>query len=227
MKHHAAVALVCAFATPAFAEPGGVSSVSGPTVHEGRTTLEARTAAYDGGALDGAWAHRVQASHGVTEWYQGALILRASQPDGESAELRSVAIENRIDLIPTREWPVHFALQGEYKFGLRGADDEVEFKLLAEHETGPFTARLNLVADRALEDDAEWEHGYGVQAMWDASDSIALGFEAYGELDADAHAIGPRASFKFGDASLAVTYLTGLDEAQADGQFRVTLGWTP
>jgi len=227
MKRSAALALVCAFGTPAFAEPGGVSSVSGPTVRQGETSFELRTAAFDGGALGGAWAHRAQASHGFTEWYQGALILRASQPDGDSPELRSVGIENRIDLIPTRDWPVHFALQGEYKFGLNGADDEVEFKLLAQHESGPFTARLNLIADRAIEDDAEWEHGYSAQGMWDVSEALALGFEAYGELDADAHAIGPRASFKFGEASLALTYLTGLDEADADGQFRVTLGWTP
>jgi len=211
----------------AHAEPGGVSSVSGPTVRDGETRIEARTVAYDGGALDGTWAHRAQAGHSFTDWWQATLIARASQPDGDDAELRSIGLENRIDFTATRDWPVHFGAQGEYKWGVNGADDEVELKLLMEHQSGPFSARLNLITERALGDGADWENGYAARFMWRASDAFALGVEAFGEIDADAHAAGPRATFRIGDATLGVGYLVGVDEAQADRQVRLGLEWSP
>jgi hypothetical protein len=228
MKRTASVvALACAFATGAHAEPGGVSSVSGPTVRDGETRLEARTVAYDGGALDGAWAHRAQVGHSFTDWWQTTLIARASQPDGDDAELRSIGLENRIDFVATRDWPVHFGAQAEYKFGVNGGDDEVELKLLAEHQTGPFSARLNLITERAMSDGADWESGYAARFMWRTTDTVALGLEAFGELDADAHAVGPRATFRIGEATLGLGYLVGLDEAQADNQFRLGVEWSP
>jgi hypothetical protein len=222
------IALACAIASPAFAEPGGVSSVSGPTVHDGDTKVELRTAAYDGGALDGAWAHRAQIGHSFTDWYQATLIARASQADGDDPEVRSIGIENRVDFAGTRAWPVHFGAQVEYKFGLNGADDEVELKLLAEHTSGPLTARFNLITERATSDGADWENGYAARFMWRTSETISLGLEAYGEIDTDAHAVGPRATFRVGEgATLGLGYLVGLDEAGADGQFRLGVEWSP
>jgi hypothetical protein len=219
------VALACAFAGSAYAEPGGVSSVSGPTVRDGETRIEARTVAYDGGALDGAWAHRAQVGHAFTDWYQATLIARASQPDGDDPELRSIGLENRIDFTGTRDWPVHFGAQAEYKWGVNGTDDEVELKLLLEHQSGPFSARLNLITSRDMTDDADWEQAYAARLWWRTNDAVSLGVEAYGELDADAQAAGPRATFGVGQVTLGLSYLVGLDEAQADNQFRLTLEW--
>jgi hypothetical protein len=221
------IALACAFAANAYAEPGGISGVSGPTVREGDTRIEARTAAFEGGTLDGAWAHRAQVGHSFTDWWRTTLIARASQPDGEDAEVRSIGLENRFDFTGTRDWPVHFGAQAEYKFGVNGADDEGELKLLAEHASGPFSARLNLITERAMNDGADWENSYAARFMWSTGDSIALGLEAYGEIDADAHAIGPRATLRIGDTTLALGYLVGMDEAQADSQIRLGVEWSP
>ncbi len=220
-------ALASAFAVSAHAEPGGVSGVSGPTVREGDTRIEARTAAFAGGGLDGAWSHRAQIGHAFTGWWRTTLIARASQPDGDDAELRTIGIENRIDFVATRQWPVHFGAQAEYKIGLNGADDEIEFKLLAEHQSGPLSARLNLIAERRMHDRADWENGYAARLMWRAGDTVALGLEAFGEIYADAHAIGPRATVQFGEATLAMGYLVGIDEAEADRQIRVGIEWSP
>lgn len=227
MRTVSTLALAVSFAGMANAEPGGVSSVSGPTVHEGETRIEARTVAYDGGALDGAWAHRAQIGHAFTDWWQATLIARASQPAGDDAELRSIALENRIDFVSTRDWPVHFGAQAEYKAGLNGADDSVELKLLAEHASGPFSARFNLITERAMRDGADWQDGYAARFMWRTSETVALGFEAFGELDNDAHSIGPRATFRVGEATLGLGYLAGLGEAQADSQFRLGVEWAP
>lgn len=211
----------------AAAEPGGVSSVSGPTVRGGETRVEARTAAFDGGGLDGAWAHRAQVGHSFADWWQATLIARASQPDGGNAEVRSIGLENRIDFVGTRHWPIHLGAQGEYKWGQNGADDEIEFKLLAEHRNGRFSARLNLIAERSMAEGADWESGYAARLMWRSTDAVAFGLEAFGEVDADAHAIGPRATFRTGDVTLGVGYLAGLEDASADRQFRVGLEWSP
>lgn len=228
MRRAASVlALAWAFTGAAYAEPGGVSGVSGPTVRDGETKIELRTVAYDGGGLDGAWAHRAQVGHSFTDWYQATLIARASQPDGDDAEVRSIGVENRIDFVGTRDWPIHFGAQTEYKFGLNGADDEVEFKLLAEHVSGPFSARLNLITERAMSGGADWENAYAARFMWRTSDTVSLGLEAYGEIDANAHAVGPRATFRIGEATLGLGYLVGLDEAAADGQFRLGVEWAP
>jgi hypothetical protein len=221
------LALACAFATNAGAEPGGTSSVSGPTVTDGETSFEARAAAFDGGALDGNWAYRIQAEHGFTDTFQAALILRGSQPDDESAELDSAALEGRYEFQATEHWPVHLGVQGQYKFGMHDRDDEIEFKLLAEHDGGNWDARLNLIAERALVDDADWESGYAARVLWDLSEAAGLGVEAYGELDAGAHAIGPRLTYEIGDVELGFSYLAGLGEAEADQQFRFGIEWAP
>jgi hypothetical protein len=228
MKNAAsAFALACAFAGGAYAEPGGVSGVSGPTVREGETKIEARTVAYDAGALDGAWAHRAQIGHSFTDWWQTTLIARAAQPDGDDAEVRSIGFENRIDFTGTRDWPVHFGAQAEYKFGVNGAEDEVELKLLAEHVSGPFSARFNLITERVMSDGADWENGYAARLMWRTGETVSLGLEAFGEIDAEAHAVGPRATFRIGAATLGLGYLVGIEEAQADSQFRLGIEWSP
>jgi hypothetical protein len=228
MMRLGAFALVLAAAGAAQAEPGGTSGVSSPTVTRGDSKLEFRAAAFEGDALDGAWGYRAQASHAFTDWWRPTLVLRASQPDGESAELTSVGLENVFDFTPTRDWPVHLGAQFEYKLGLNRADDKVELKLLAERRRGPFAARLNLIAERAVDGDSDaWTHAYAGRAMWRASDAVSLGFEAFGEPDASAHYVGPRAGMRIGQTTLSLAYLVGIDDAQADGQFRLALEFEP
>ena len=117
------VVLVGAFAGNAYAEPGGASGVSGVVVSPGALKLEARTAVFQGGAIDGDWSHRVQVSYGVTDWWRTQVNLRGAQPDGGDAELRSIGWENAVDFTFTREWPVRLGGQFEYRWGVNGASD--------------------------------------------------------------------------------------------------------
>jgi hypothetical protein len=210
----------------AHAEPGGTTSVSGSSVTRGEAKIEFRTGYFSGGALDGNWAHRAHASYAFADWWRPALILRASQSDSESVELSSIAIETMVDFTATREWPVHFGGQLQYKFGLHGAGDEIEFKLLAERSDGPISIRVNLVAERPIDND-DWTHEYASRATWRASEVLTLGIEAFGEPEADAHYVGPRAGVRFGDVSVSVGYLAGFDDARADGQVRMAFEITP
>jgi hypothetical protein len=225
MRTLALLMSACAIAGVAHAEPGGVSSVGGANVTEGETRFEFRTATFDGGDLDGNWNHRAQVGHGFTDWWRGTLILRASQPDDESAEVTSVSIENLVEFTATHEWPVRLAGQFEYKFGVHGRDDEVEFKLIGEHSSGDFNARFNLIGVHTLNGDADWEPGYSARGMWRLSEQFSLGVEAFGETEVDAHYVGPRATLKLGNATIGFGYLAGYDDALADGQFRLGLEW--
>lgn len=223
-------ALACAVAGVAHAEPGGTSSVSGVSITEGQLKLEARTAVFNGGAIDGDWAHRVQAAYGVTDWWRTQLNVRAAQPDGENAELRNIGWENAVDFTATRDWPVRLGGQFEYRFGIDGVDDSVEFKLLAERRIENLSLRGNLIAGRAVGDDTsgEWSHSYATRAMYALNDTFQLGVEGFGELDTDAHAWGPRAGVTIGNAALSAGYFVDFgDDADADNQLRVTLEFTP
>src|SRR5262245_34135235 len=102
------LAIALAGAGAAYAEPGGTSGVSGVAVAPGALKLEARTAVFQGGAIDGNWSHRAQASYGVTDWWRAQINFRGAAPDGEGAELRSIGLENAVDFVATREWPVRF-----------------------------------------------------------------------------------------------------------------------
>ncbi len=224
-----AVASAVTGATFAYAEPGGTSGVSGPSVSQGDFEIEFRTATFTGDALDGDWAHRAQVSYAFTDWWRPTLIVRASQPHNGSAEIRSVGIENVFDYTPSRDWPVHLGGQFEYKFGVNGADDGVVLKLLAERRRGPFSARLNLIGEHAVGAGAsdEREHAYAARVAWRASDHIVLGVEGFGEPEARAHYLGPRVGLSFGGTTLSFAYLAGFEDAQANGQFRLGLEFEP
>lgn len=224
------LALAAAFAGAAHAEPGGTSSVSGVAITQGAIKLEGRTAVFNGGEIDGNWAHRVQANYNPTDWWRTQINVRANQPDGEDAELRNIGWENAVDLTATREWPVRLGGQFEYRWGQNGATDSVEFKLLAERRAENFNARFNLIAGRAVGDDAsdEWTHGYAARATWTIAGRYQIGGEGFGELDIDAHAWGPRAGIILGDATLSAGYLASFgDDAEADGQLRLVLEYSP
>lgn len=220
------IALACALATAgaAHAEPGGTSNVYGPSVRQGESEFEYRSAYFNGGGLDGTLLHRGEAGYAVTDWWRPALVIKAADPDGASTELTAVAMENVFDFTATRTWPVYFGGYVEYSFGQNGRDDALEFKLLAERQRGPFTARMNLIAERPIDGASqEWEHAYAARAMWRGSDRWAAGVEGFGEPEVQAHYWGPRANLYFGDVSIALAYLAGFDEADADGQLRFSI----
>lgn len=216
--------LACAAASlgSAHAEPGGTSTVYGPSVHRGESELEYRTGYFDGGGLDGTHLHRFEAGYAFTDWWRPALVIKAADDPGQSAEFTAVAIENVFDFTTTRSWPVHFGGYVEYAFGQNGRDDALELKLLAERQQGALTARLNLVAERPIGGVSnQWEYAYAARAVWRSSERWAFGVEGFGEPEAQAHYWGPRASLSFGDVSIALAYLAGVDEANADGQIRL------
>jgi hypothetical protein len=198
--------------------------VSAPNVTRGLLEYETRAATYFGGALDGGWAHRAQASYGVSDRVRTTLIVTAADAPGEAGMLRGVAVEALVALSPARA-PVDLAAQAQYRIGLNGADDRIELKAIAGGDAGALNLRINFVAERPVGDSVadDWAHGYAAHALWRASQRMRIGVEAFGEFDEDAHALGPRIAVEFGELTFAAAYLAGLGEAEADGQVRLSL----
>lgn len=226
------IALACGFAFvgAAHAEPGGTSGASGVVVSQGALKLEARSAVFDGGAIDGASSYRALVSYGVTDWWRTQVNFRGAQPEGGAAELRSIGWENAVDFTATREWPVRFGGQFEYRWGVNGASDSVELKLLAERRAENFNARFNLIAGRDVSGGSsnEWDYSYAARALWTIDRRFQLGVEGFGEFSSDAHAWGPRAGVTFGPATFSVGYLRSFgSDAAADSQVRLSLELSP
>lgn len=225
LKIGAAVAALAAMTGAAHAEPGGTSTVYGPNVEQGESEFEYRGAVFEGGGLDGVSIHRLEAGYAFTDWWRPALVVQATDSSADDLELSTLAVENVFDFIWTRTWPVHFGGYLEYAFAQNGGDDAVELKLLAERRDGALLSRVNLIAERHVGDSAsdEWEYGYAARFSWRTSDHLSVGVEGFGEPEAHAHYWGPRVTFALGEAGIGLSYLAGLDEAEADGQLRLSL----
>jgi len=222
-----AAAIFLALGAAAHAEPGGTSGVTGPSVTAGAWDVEARTSVYDGGALDGRWAHRAHVNYGVTDWWRASFIARGTQAPGEGVEVRSLGVSNVFDFTATRSWPVRFGAQAQYRYDLHDAPGLATLKLLAEYRAGGFTGRLNLNAEREVGGGAssEWAHGYAARFMWRVGDGLAIGAEGFDDVDVGARYWGPRVEWSPGRARVSAGYLFGGGETEADGQLRLSVGY--
>ncbi|MEZ6023015.1 MAG: hypothetical protein R3C16_06295 [Hyphomonadaceae bacterium] len=221
------------------AEPGLAGAVYDPNVVRGETELELRAGVLDGGADDGDWQVKAEFGHAFTDWWRPALIAEWEHENGDS-EFTAFAIENVFDFTGTRDWPVHFGAYAEYEFAQDGPDG-VEFKLLMQRQRGPLDLRLNLITEREVGAGAgnDWEFGYAAQIGFALNDDLELGLQGFGDAGTDddfgdlgdqPHYWGPFVQFELGDIGdgeieLQASYLAGLAESAADGQFRLTLAY--
>ncbi len=226
---------------PAQAEPGLGGEVYGPGVEQGEVEIEARTGYLVGGEGDGEWKLVGEASYGLTDWWRPAVLFELERVPGADPVIEAIAFENVFDFVPTRSWPVHLGLYAEYEANLQSAPDQVEFKLLMQHETGPLRLRLNLITERKIGSGASnvWEYGYAAQALYEVKHGLAIGVEGFGDAgDSDelgslsdhAHYIGPVAEFEAfeseaGEMEVLVGYLIAVGETESNGQLKLTVEW--
>lgn len=239
MKSLLAIAAASAALLPAaaMAEPGLAGEVYGPSVSRGETELELRAGVLQGGAGDGEWRAKAEFSHAVTDWWRPGLIA-AWRREGGRTDFAGFALENVFDFTPTRQWPVHLGGYLEYEWTEKGAD-EVELKLLMQHDHGPLDLTLDLISERHVGSGAanDWEFGYAAEAAYAFNEDFAFGVQGFGDAGTDddfghlgehAHYWGPFGQFELahvgtGEVELQLGYLIGAGEAEADGQFRMKL----
>lgn len=235
-----AFAAVSVLPCAASAAPGLGSKVYGTEVERGEFELESRYGRLTGGPDDGKWGWVNEAAYGFTDRFYGAALIEMEREPGSDAEVEAVSLEGvyEFDDLPGG---VGFALYGEYEATLHGEPDALEFKALFEKQAGRFDARLNLIATRPLDDQAEWAFGYAASANWEVAEDVRLGVEAFGDAG-DEHGfggrreafIGPAAEVEFdelpieGELEISAGYLFAVGAARddADGQARLTLEYS-
>lgn len=239
MRHLLTAALAGALLLPAIAaaEPGRAAEVYGPGVARGETELELRGGMLEGGAADGEWQIKAEASHAFTDWWRPGLVAEWER-EGGNTEFTAFALENVFDFTPTRSWPVHFGGYLEYEHPQNGPD-HLETKLLMQHAHGPVALTLNLIGEREIGSGAsnQWEFGYAAEAAYALNDDVSLGVQGFGDAGTDddfgdfgkhAQYWGPFTQFEIGhvgegEVELQLGYLIGSGDAEADGQFRFKL----
>ena len=212
-----ALALITAPAA-AMAAPGLGSKVYGTEVEKGEFELESRYGQLTGGPDDGEWAWVGEAAYGFTDRFYGAVLVEAEREPGLEAEFEAISVEGLYE-VGQLPGDIGFAVYGEYEATLHGAPDAVEFKALFEKQAGRFDARLNLIAQRPLDDNAEWAFGYAAQADWEVAHDVRLGVQAFGGAG-DEHGFGGRREAFVGPA-VEVEF----DELPIDGELEVGVGY--
>jgi hypothetical protein len=228
-------------ASEAAAEPGLTAEVESPTVVAGATELSLSAGELIGGADRHDWQTRAEANYAYLSSWRPGVAATWQQVDDE-LQLSGLAIENLLDFIPSRRWPVHFGAYAEYERNMNEGADHIELKLLMQHQQGPIDLRFNIVTERETGDgsDNRWEFGYAAQGSYRVTPAWRLGVQGFGDsgfddqlgdIDDYAHYWGPFAqvrlrSVREQDVSLQIGYLAGSGHADADGQVRVRLEWS-
>lgn len=229
-----ACATACALAliaAPALAEPSG--EISSAVVVKGETEFEAIYGRLSGGPDSGEDILRLEASHGVSDRLRLAIRGEIERPPGGPRKLEAVSFEAIYEL--GRVGGIDVGLYGEYETVLHGSD-KLEAKLLLERRTGPFDAKLNLIAAKPLSSGNPLEFGYAASADIEAIGELRLGIAAFGGLGSTDkflpranHYVGPVVKTEIEglgpEIEIEAGYLFALGKAKddSDGQFRLVV----
>jgi hypothetical protein len=232
-------AALCASAllsTSAWAAPGLGEKVYGATVEPGLTEFETRYGRLVGGREAGEDLFALELAHGFSKRFYGALLAEVERERGGSRRLEALAVEGIVTLGQIKPLGIDVALYGEAEAGLHGPD-KLETKLLLQRRRGPFDARLNLIAERALVKGEPLEFGYAASVDWEVADEVRIGAAAFGDLGTsrrlstrNAHFAGPIVKTEVehlgrGELGIEAGYLFAIGRArdEARGQARLLL----
>ena len=230
----ALVALAAALLpTAAYAAPGLGDEVYGATVEKGEVEVESRYGALSGGPDGGEDAWKLELAYTPTSRLRVATLFEFEKEVGAPRKAEAAAIEAIYTL--GRVAGVDVALYGEYEVGFHGPD-ALEGKVLLERQAGPFDARLNLIANKALAGGDKVQLSYAASADVAVAGDLRVGAAAFGDLGTF-HGFAPRAEHFIGpvvkteiealgpELKIEAGYLFALDKAREDtkGQFRLLL----
>lgn len=242
MRKVAAVAvLVGAFGVALSAPPSLAADlkVYSPIVEQGEFGFETRgNVAIDGDpGKGGAQTQVYEIEYTPTDFWHTALVGIVNKGAGGKLRYDATGWENIFQLVPQGKYWLDLGLYAEYETAhLKGGNDEVEFKLLAEKSFGPVTVTLNPIFEKALGYGAKaTEVKYAAQVRWRLMPEFQPALEAFGDigeirnLDPPAdqhHQIGPVAlgAFRLGQRTALkyeAGYLFGLTrDGSPDGAFK-------
>ena len=214
----AVAAVVVLTGSPALAAPGLDEKVYGATVEKGVSEVELRYGRLVGEQADGEDAAVLELSHGFSDRFYGAVLFGFEREPGGSRHLQAVGAEGIVTLGHLNAIDTDVAIYGEYEAERHEADN-LETKVLLQHRRGPFDGRLNLKAEKHLENGEPVEFGYGASADWKLVGDLRGGLEAFGELGSTRH-LFPRAEHFVGPI-----LKTELEHLPAHGELEIEAGY--
>ncbi len=182
-------------ASPALAAPGLGDEVYGATYQKGTSEFEARYGALNGGWDSGEEALKLEAAHVPLKNLRVAAQVEIEREPGGQRHVTEASVEVVYTL--GRAAGIDFAVYGEYAKGFRGGPDALEAKLILERRSGPFDARLNLVAERPLVSGERIALSYAASADMQVVGDVRAGVAAFGDLGTF-HRFAPRAEHFLG-----------------------------
>jgi hypothetical protein len=213
-------------------------TITSPSVEKGELEVEWKGGydVDDDSAVDGGWKQKAGVGYGLTDYWFMELALEAEKNgSGGDADFTAIEWENKFQLTNPGEYWADLGAVVELVHSLEddGAD-KAEVKLLASKDTGKFTHKANVIAEREFGDHAgdETEFALNVGSRYRYSTAFEPGIEMYNEFgslsdgsgwDDDKHRIGPAAYGKIGNVKYDVGYLFGISEAAPDGLLKVVL----
>jgi len=237
----AVASMALAMAVAARADPRLDETVYSPVV-EGRVLeFELRTARLTGGSQRSTPATVAEVGYGLDDRFSVALVATHETGTDGRGRLTDVGIEGitRLGRIPGAG--IDTGLYLEYRSGRNGEPDVGEAKLLLAKTQGRFEGLVNLIAERpfgAPRGEGYASYGYAVSALWQTTDQLRLGVEAFGDLGDD-HGLlsrrqgayaGPRLKWEIQPRGLPVSiaidaaWLAALGPAHAEGRSETRLG---
>lgn len=186
-----------------------------------------------GGGADGEDAFVIEAAHGFSSQFYGAVLAHFEREHAGRRRLEGLAVESFFALGRIKSLDLETAVYVEAEHGIHG-HDKLETKLLLEHHKGHFDTRLNLIAEKALRSGDPIELGYAASADYELADDISVGAEAFGDLGTPrkflintAHYVGPSLKLDLdhvgrGELELRAGYLFAIGHSrdEANGQMR-------
>ena len=225
----------------ASAAPGLDSKVYGTTIETGVTELETRFARLTGRQYNGASALVLEAAHGFSNRFYGALLMTLTKGPDSTTQISGIGVEGIYRIGTIAGTGVDVAVYGEYAAAFQGEPHNFELKALGQKRVGKLDTRVNLIAERLLRSSAPVAFSYAASADYAViGDDVRLGVQAFGDLgDSDRfagrreHFIGPVGKFEIehtplgGELGIEAGYLfaAGAARDNARGQVRLLLEW--
>jgi hypothetical protein len=184
-----------------------------------------------GASDDSTWQHQVELEYGLLDnwdismyqmWKQTYESDEESEFNYEGFKLRS-----RYKLTKTGDYIIDPLIYAEYIMNAApDKADVVEAKLVLAKDIGNFNIAYNQIIERALEGDADTEHGYAAGISYDIVSAVSLGLEAKGSYSEVEHAVGPVISVETEKIWLSLGMAAGLNDNTDDLQVRMITGFS-
>ena len=196
-------------------------SISSPKVEKGELEVETHGSVQSGfPAADDDEAEKnvrfgteVEVGYGITDFWKAELGFSFQKPEDGGLEASSIELENTFQLATIERWNATIGLLASVSLGIGGADEPNAFEFgpliqFGDEKTGSLI--LNGIFEKTFGDNREDGVGfeYAAQVKVPVREKVALGIEAFGEIEDIGNApsfnetelrIGPMLYLSFGD----------------------------